>query len=171
MSKDYLCFSVECVDSCFWISTVIVPLLTYLVIQGLRPRLSISSLEKGEDCIKVEVVNRSWFFDANNLRIEICAFNIKSGYTYHFEPDHPEFLILPNRSLFFKKDNSKNFVCRKAADSAKIHLKKEAGIENLTEKQGFDMLMIKLNQGYKLRARCHAYHSFSGLGKSFEKVF
>jgi hypothetical protein len=130
-------------------------------------------LEKYQGCIKVEVVNRSWFFDANNLRIEICVFHKEDGYTYHFEPDHPEFLILPNRSLLFKKDNTKKFVCRKAADSALTILNEdiEEEEEKYTKITGFDKLTSFLEDDSKLRVRCHAYHSFSGLGKSFEHVF
>jgi hypothetical protein len=162
----------DCFDMCFWISTFIVPLVTYIVIQKLRPRLEITSLIKEDKCIKVKVINKSRFFAANNLRIEICIFNEVLGFTYHFKPDHIDFLILPNKGWIFKKDNSKAFVCRKPSESAMILLKEESRNINLSEHVGFDMLLIKLNdEGYKLRVRCHAYHSFSGLGKSFEKIF
>jgi hypothetical protein len=164
------CF--DCVDSCFLISTFIVPFLTYLIIQKLRPRIDIISFIKDEDCIKVKVVNNSRFFDSNNLRIEICAFNEELGYTYHFAPDHTDFLILPNKGFFVKKDNSKTFVSRKPSESAMILLKSEQQNDNLSDEEGFESLFLKLtHEGYKLRVRCHAYHSFSGLGKSFEKIF
>jgi hypothetical protein len=173
MCKDYLCFCVECFDVCFWISTVIVPIITYLVIQGLRPRLSITALIVENTRLKVKVTNRSYFFDSNNLRIEICIHNKQNGYTYHFEPDHTDFLILPNRSLFFKKDSTKVFVSRKAAESALIILNDQrvANQVEYTPFTGFAKLIDMLNEGYKVRVRCHAYHSFSGLGKSFEKLF
>lgn len=171
MCKNYLCFYVECFNPCFWISTFLVPIITYLVIQGLRPRLSISALEKQPDCIKISIINKSLFFDANNLRIEVCVFNKNEGFTYHFEPDHPEFLILPAQGIIFKRDNTKKFVCRKASNSAMYHLKLEADNGNLTDEEGFQMLMDKTKHNYKIRVRCHAYHSFSGLGKSFENVF
>ena len=159
----------DCVDSCFLISTFIVPFLTYLIIQKLRPRIDIISFIKDEDCIKVKVVNNSRFFDSNNLRIEICAFNEELGYTYHFAPDHTDFLILPNKGFFVKKDNSKTFVSRKPSESAMLVLLEEDN--ELTETEGFETLVSKLSEvGYKLRVRCHAYHSFSGLGKSFEKI-
>jgi hypothetical protein len=162
----------DCVDLCFWISTFIVPFLTYLIIQKLRPRIDITSFIKDEDCIKVKVVKNSRCFDANNLRIEICAFNEKLGYTYHFAPDHPDFLILPSKGFFVTRDNSKTFVSRKPSESAMILLKNEQQNNNLTDVQGFESLFLKNSQnGYKLRVRCHAYHSFSGLGKSFEKIF
>ena len=120
----------------------------------------------------MRVINKSNCFDANNLRIEICIFNETLGFTYHFTPDHIDFLILPSRRWIFKKDNSKTFVCRIPSESAMILLIEESRNINLSEQAGFDMLLLKLNnEGYKLRVRCHAYHSFSGLGKSFEKIF
>lgn len=35
----------------------------------------------------------------------------------------------------------------------------------------FFNLKIRIEKGYKIRFRCHATHSLSGLGKSFEKIF
>jgi hypothetical protein len=179
MCKDYLCFCVECFDLCFWISTFVVPVITYIVIQGLRPRLSITALRIEDTRLKVKVTNKSYFFDANNLRIEICIYNKQNGYTYHFEPDHTDFLILPSRSFFLNKDATKVFVSRKAAESAIIILNEERDKDDKKDKNqseytpftGYSNLIAMLNEGYKVRVRCHAYHSFSGLGKSFEKTF
>lgn len=96
----------------------------------------------------------------------MCVFNKKEGITYHLEPDHIDFLILPSSGFFRKKDNSKIFVARHASDSAMPFL-----MPCETKKEGFSKLINLLNDGYHLRVRCHAYHSFSGLGKSFEKIF
>lgn len=148
---------------CFWISTVVGPLITFLIIYGLRPKLSISCLQIEDGCIKVSVLNRSCFFDAVNLRIEMCVVEEGNNYTYHFEPDHTEFLILPSR--WCKRDNKKTFVTRHASKSALIVLQEDDA------SQGFSLLKEKLDAGGKIRVRCHAYHSFSGLGKAFEKVF
>jgi hypothetical protein len=133
------------------ISTFIVPFLTYLIIQKLRPRIDIISFIKDEDCIKVKVVNNSRYFDANNLRIEICAITQDNDETktIHIDPDRNDFLILPKRGWFCKKDNTRIFNC-------------SSDVQSVIE---------KLKNGSKLRVRCHAYHSFSGLGKSFEKIF
>ena len=69
-----------------------------------------------------------------------------------------------------KKDNSKTFISRKPSESAMLVLREEDN--ELTETAGFETLVSKLSEvGYKLRVRCHAYYSFSGLGKSFEKIF
>lgn len=58
-----------------------------------------------------------------------------------------------------------------ASKSALAAIRREVENENLTEDQAFLIMMEKINFGYKIRVRCHAYDSFSGLGKSFEKNF
>lgn len=168
---NFYCFEIntKCFDFCFWISTFVVPLITYLVIQMLRPRLQICSSVQTDETIKVKVVNKSWFFYAHNLKVEVCIFNKEEGTTYHFQPDHVDFLILPNKDWFNRRDNTKTFISRTASQSAMVHLKLEANNQNLTPEEGFAMLLEK--RGYKIRFRCHATHSFSGLGKSFEKIF
>lgn len=43
---------------------------------------------------------------------------------------------------------------------------------NFTDEEIFSrMFEMYKKDGYSVRVRCHAYHSFSGLGKSFEKIF
>ena len=167
------CLSIECscFNLCFWISTFIVPFIVYLVLQKLRPRLKISKLEVKSDSIKVTVTNQSRLFFAHNLRVEMCLYNDNEGYTYHLKPDHDAFLILPSRGWFKKRDNAKVFVSREASYSAKEILKRESGNEELTPKEAFDLLIQKLAKGYKIRFRCHAEHSLTGLGRSFEQVF
>lgn len=165
------CTTENCFNICFWISTLVAPVITYFIIQGLRPRLKITSQITKNECVKIKVLNKSCFFYANNLRIEVCVFKKEIGHTYHFETDHCEFLILPNKGFFCKRDNSKTFVATKAAESAMPHLEREENNNNLTKEQGAAILISKLDEAYKLRVRCHAYHSFSGLGKSFEEVF
>jgi len=166
------CFScdVSCFTLCFWISTFVVPIITYLIIQKLRPRLRISCLQINERYLKIKVSNTSNFFDVNNIRVEICVFNEFEGWTYHFEPDHSDFLIIPYSNFFYKNDNTKIFVTRKASDSAVLSLIEERQ-QNFDAITGFNELISMLDNNYKVRVRCHAYHSFSGLGKSFEKVF
>lgn len=171
---DQICFNVgfECFDLCFWISTFVIPILTFIVIRTLRPKLKIEALQiKEDEYIKVTASNSSRLFDVNNLRIEICIFSPINNYTYHFEPDHIDFLILPSNSFFGKRSSKKKFVCRKAAGSAMIYLKKEFKSPNMTQEEGFVKLIEKYKGEFKVRVRCHAYHSFSGLGRSFEKVF
>ena len=166
------CFSLsfECFNACFWISTFIVPFLTYLIIQKLRPRLGIDSLSINQSNLKVKVFNKSRFFDSNNLRIEICIYDKMNGFTYHFEPDHIDFLILPCKGFFGKRDNSKTFVSRKPSDSAILYFNNDEN--NFTDEEIFSrMFEMYKKDGYSLRVRCHSYHSFSGLGKSFEKIF
>jgi hypothetical protein len=146
-------------------------LSTYFVIQKLRPRLEIASFIKDDKCIKVKVINNSRFFDANNLRIEICAISNQSNEskTIHIEPDRNDFLILPRKGWFYKMDNSRTFKCSQMNERRKKIMK--LGKKSNIQIDKVESVMEKLNEGYKLRVRCHAYHSFSGLGKSFEKIF
>jgi hypothetical protein len=119
--------------------------------------------------LKIEIQNKSKFFDVNNIRIEICIFSADRAFTYHFEPDHSEFLILPCSGVFKDKDNTKTFIARKASESAMIILRQSN--PNITPEEGFNSLIEMLNDSYKIRVRCHGYNSFSGLGRSFEETF
>jgi len=105
------------------------------------------------------------------MKVEMCIYNKRTGYTFHFEPDHVDFLVLPNKGWIHKRDNTKTFVSRTASPSALVHLKLETNNKNLTPKEGFVELVEKLSEACKIRFRCHVTHSFSGLGKSFEKIF
>lgn len=164
-----ICF--DCFDICFWISTFIVPIATFVIIRLFRPNLEIKGpiINKSE-FIKVTILNNSNLFAAINLRIEVCLYNEKLGYTFHLAPDHTDFLILPCKGINGNRDNKKTFVCRTVADSALIVLN-EGRVEMLNNSDALPILLDKLNDGYKIRVRCHAYHSFSGLGKAFEKQF
>ena len=164
-----LCLDTSCFNLCFWISTFVVPTLTYFSIRLLRPRLKINKSQINKDELKIEILNKSKVFDVNNLRIEICVFNSKERTTYHFDPDHFDFLILPCSGILNQKDNSKTFVSRRASESALILLRQNNPI--ITPELGFSHLIEMLNDSSKIRVRCHAYNSFSGLGKSFEEIF
>lgn len=172
--KEYcMSFSIDCFDFCFWISTFIVPTITFFIIRCLRPKIKIDQLIVKKDVLKVTVLNKSKFFDVNNFRVEVCAYDKEQQYTYHFEPDHNEFLIIPHSSFYKRTDNTKTITCRLANKSALIILNNmpENNNPRFNQITGFNELIKLLNQGYKVRIRCHAYHSFSGLGKSFEKLF
>jgi hypothetical protein len=130
--------------------------------------LKIQKLKTSSNELKIEIQNKSKFFDVNNIRIEICLFTKDRGYTYHFEPDHTDFLILPCIGVFNRKDNTKTFVARKASESAMIILRQSN--PNITPEEGFNSLIEMLNDSYKIRVRCHGYNSFSGLGRSLECV-
>lgn len=151
-----------CFDICFWLSTIVVPFLTFFVIRMLRPRLNISCVQISTDAVKVKIINKS-FVSANNLRVEICIYDPLNNHTYHLEPDHLDFLILPA-----KNDNTKTFVCRRASISSVLVFEREPNYT--TQLEVFNILLGYLQNGHKIRIRCHAYDSFSGLGKSFEKL-
>lgn len=165
----YFCIDSSCFDLCFWISTFVVPISTFFIIRLLRPRLIINKLQINNNELKVTLVNRSKFFSINNIRIEICVFNKAEGFTYHFEPEHLDFLILPSRGIFKSRDNKKTFISRKPSESAMINLRQTN--PNISYTEGYNQLIEMLNDSYKVRVRCHGYNSFSGLGRSFEAIF
>lgn len=172
MDQFCLCIDSQCFDTCFWISTFIVPIITFFLIRFFRPKLRIDGLTINQkENFKFKIQNKSRFIDVNNLRVEVCIINPTTKYTYHFQPDHSDFLILPSKGIFSKRDNEKIFVCMHASKSALAAIRREVENENLTEDQAFLIMMEKINFGYKIRVRCHANDSFSGLGKSFEKNF
>lgn len=137
--------------------TIGITLLTYAIVYSLKPKLQIvcACWDSGKNQIKIKIKNIGRW-DAVNLRIEVCAVDINKRYTYHFEVDHNEFLILPSGRN--GKDNVKTFKVSDVAESVKKY--------NIS----YDYLILKLTRNkYKLRVRVHSYHSFSGLGKAEEE--
>ena len=133
--------------------------LTILVVcYYLQPetKLDFNCILINDRIISVNVTNKGRF-SAVNVRIEICALDQPKGYTYHFDVDQSELLIIPSKK--HGRDNSKIFKVIGFTPSIE------------TEDETYESLMdkVKKNQ-YKLRVRIHGYHSFSGLGKAFEKI-
>lgn len=147
-------YSVEILISV--LSAIFVTILSYAIIYSLKPKLDFNCILINDKSIRVNVTNRGRF-SAVNVRIEICALDQPKGYTYHFDVDQSEFLIIPSKKL--GRDNSKIFKVIGFTPSIE------------TEDESYESLMdkVKKNQ-YKLRVRIHGYHSFSGLGKAFEKI-
>lgn len=144
-----------------WIIAAFLALLPYIIIYKLKPNLFIKSICVTDNIIKVKVLNMG-YFDAVNLRIEVCAYDQNQKYTFHFKIDTNEFLILSSGKK--GKDNSKIFKINDISESAAFH------IPGQTNKDKFNCLIERINNNtYKVRVRIHAYHSFSGLGKAFEE--
>lgn len=140
--------------------SILIGVLPYFVIYSLKPKLKIDSICVCNRTIKIKVLNIGKF-DAFNLRIEVCAYDAKEKQTFHFKLDQSDFLILPSKRR--NSDNSKIFNTVGISSSA------EPFIEGNTQEEKLDRLIRYINNGFKVRVRIHAYHSFSGLGKSFEK--
>ncbi len=133
-------------------------LLTYAVVYSLRPKLRIG---KGKPCladgsIRIILKNEGRCA-AVNVRIEVCAYCPVAKHTYHFELDHPDFLILPGKS---SNDPEKTFKTLCLAESA------------VPYDHTYEELIDKVQKSeLKLRVRVHSYHSFSGIGKAEERMF
>ena len=142
-----------------WVISILFTVLTYYIIYSLKPKLEIESICILDKAIKVKVVNKGRF-DAVNLRIEICAFNSVNNITSHFAVDHTNFLILPSGKK--GQGNTKYF---KTNRTSRIYLTRN------NKKDKYFSLLEKVQSGkLNVRVRLHAYHSFSGLGRAFEKI-
>src|SRR5690554_982923 len=107
-------FDSTCFDLC-WGLSIIFAILPYLIIYKLKPKLIIESICINDSEIKIKVVNKGRF-DAVNLRIEVCALDKINSFTFHFHPDHSDFLILPAQKK--QIDNSKTFNFREISKTA-----------------------------------------------------
>lgn len=187
----YKCYVFSCLGNCdtFQLSfsvfltlvsilfTILFTILTYYIIYSLKPKLKIvcAYLEKHSDKIKITVENLGRY-NAVNLRIEACAFDIDNKFTFHLKIDHNEFLILPGTKK--NQDNTKKFKVIGIAESARDYIDVSIIDEETKEtKEANDIrkylkLLECLEKGkYQLRVRIHSYHEFSGLGKAEEKSF
>ena len=125
----------------------------------------IIDIEKGKNnfipqkqVIKVTIKNLNKRYDAINLRTEICI--VQGKYTYHFDLDRQDFIILPKR--WSNNDSSeRTYVAYKLTEFTSRRTGKnfEAMID-----------LLKNNNSY-IRVRVHAGHEFTGFGRAFSAKF
>ena len=146
-------------DLLFFISSiffsVILVLITYVIIYKLKPNLSIESASINEDTNKLMIkVENKGLFSAVNIQFEACSVlqrEDNDDTTKYFNFDKVNLLILPSINNKNYSDNFRHFKTKDILDKDEL--------EKLS------------NMDRYLRVRVHAYHSFSGLGKAFEKNF
>lgn len=108
--------------------------------------------------IKINIKNKMSYFGVNNVQIEAAFFNNKNQ-TFHLDFDRASFLIIRSKDeRTFQAMNLNEFAIRVSCYSS------------------LDKMIECINSGenkrsYTFRVRVHAEHSFTGFGKSFEKVF
>lgn len=126
---------------------------------NLKPQLNVTTptIEENPKLhLKIPVINIGKFCNANDIKIEVAV--LEGGFTYHFEIDFKEYVLIPVRSY---GDPEKAFKAIKPN-------------EITSELYGLTMAeLIKMStkSENKLRIRLHANHSWTGLGKSFEFKF
>lgn len=125
----------------------------------LRPKISINLPEisnKTRLNIVIPVENKSLFFSANKITIEASA--IDGNFTYHFDIDFKDFVLIPTRC---KGDSVRKFKSYNLnSNTAEIY------------GETFEQIIEKLKtQNIILRIRVHACHELTGLGKSYESRF
>ena len=145
-----------------WIILLIGFLFTLLwgvFIFKLKPQLIVKSpvVENQPKLhLKIPVENIGFFSNANDIKIEAAV--VEVNFTYHFELDFKDYVMIPKKSF---------------GDPEKI-FKAIKPNEITQELYGLTMnaLMEKARKpDNTLRIRIHANHSWTGLGKSFEFKF
>jgi len=125
-----------------------------------KPKLQIISAELIDGEIKIGVMNEGRFH-AVNLKLEVCIVNEK--FTYHFEIDRQDFLMLPpKKNKYIANTSYKRYF--KINDLAKSALK-------YSDYQTQINSLINSDGDIRLRVRLHANHEYSGFGKAFEQCF
>lgn len=109
--------------------------------------------------IKVKVYNMSKCWSAINLRTEICI--VHGKYTYHFDLDRQDFIILPKRGSL-TDSNERTYICYKLNDFT---------ARRTCYTTCNQMLEYLKNKNYYFRVRVHATHEFTGLGRAFDAKF
>jgi len=149
-------------DSSSWIILILGFLLSVgwaLLIYRLRPKLEIGCPEISKidnRSIAVPVINKRSCSEASKISIEIAVIN--DGKTYTFITDISEFAFIPRKKKGL--DNERIF---KAFDVRDYLISIDYNFEKVKT--------LLIEKDSLLRVRIHATHSFSGLGKTFEKKF
>lgn len=152
-------YELLCKDWIILLLGFLITVLWAVFIFNLKPQLVVNSPiidENPKLHLKIPVQNIGVFSNANDIKIEAAV--LEGGFTYHFELDFKEYVMIPKRSF---GDSEKTFKAIKPNEITK-------------ELYGLTMAilieMAKKSEN-KLRIRIHANHSWTGLGKSFEFNF
>jgi hypothetical protein len=135
-------------------------ILWSIFIFKLRPKLYINKPEIGKNPkahLIIPIENKSLFFSSNKISIEV-ALLIENEFTYHFDMDFKDFILIPTAC------NTESI--RKFKSYNPLPLTQE--LYNVTID---DLLKYLKSNDSKIRVRVHAYHELTGLGKSFEQKF
>lgn len=117
--------------------------------------------KKGKRKIKIPVLNNSFCFFATNVIIEVAL--IKGKYSYHFELDKKEFILIPNKCF----RNS----CKANVRTFQTMNFEQATIDLLDDDEDYETVLNNISNDTTLRVRIHANHEFTNFGKAFEFKF
>jgi len=107
--------------------------------------------------LKIPIKNKCLFFTANKVSIEVALLDV-DGNTSHFDIDFKDFILIPTACNPESIRYFKSFYPHPIT----------AEIFGLTIDNLIDSIQIENSM---IRVRVHAFHEFTGLGKSFEKKF
>lgn len=148
-----------CKDWIILLIGFVLTLLWAVFIFKLKPQLIVKPpvIEKHPKLyLKIPVENIGFFSNANDIKIEAAV--VENDFTYHFELDFKDFVMIPKKSF---------------GDPEKIF--KAIKPNEITQELYGLTLNTLIEKAVKpdntLRIRIHANHSWTGLGKSFEFKF
>jgi hypothetical protein len=139
---------------------------TFVLIFMFRARIRVNEIfietdKKGKRKIKIPVLNKSYFFFATNVIIEVAI--IEGKYSYHFELDRKEFILISNKCF----RNS----CKGNIRTFQTMNFEQATINLLDDDKDYETVLNNISNNTTLRVRIHANHEFTNFGKAFEFDF
>jgi len=156
-----------CVKNCYpncsdWFIFTLGTLISVIwafYLYSFRPKLIIeipSFSDQNANAIKIPVKNISKRRKATRIKLEVSVID-KNHYTYHLLTDSDDFCFLDTYHL----NNTREFKAYKASDYL---------VTNLAMNYSQILQILNLTES-KLRVRLYSIDSFSGLGKTEEKLF
>jgi hypothetical protein len=131
-------------------------LITLVIIYFFRPNIKLGNAKIRDNKIKIQIINKSYWFDATNIIIELALIK-NNKKTFDLKLDTNSFILIPNKRL--KAINSRIFQVIDFNDATKALL-------NNTPL--FNQFLSDLPEDIQLRIRLHASHELTNFGKSFE---
>ena len=143
---------------------------TFVLIFMFRARIIVNEIfidtdKKGKRKIKIPVLNNSYFFFATNVIIEVAI--IEGKYSYHFELDRKEFILIANKC--FRNSCNGN---ERTFQTLDFDENTYRAMNVVKSEMNYVSIYNSLFKGNtRIRVRIHANHEFTNFGKAFEFNF
>lgn len=143
---------------------------TFALIFWFRAKIRVNEIfiktdKKGKRKIKIPVLNNSYLFYATNVIIEVAI--IEGDYSYHFELDRKEFILIPTKC--FRNNCNANERTFQTLDFDENTYRAMNVVKS--EMYYFSIFSSLVKENTKVRVRIHANHEFTNFGKAFEFNF
>ena len=134
---------------------------TFVLIYLFRASIMVNRITVMENRIKIPVTNKSCFFAATNVIVEVAI--VENDQSFHFKLDRNVFILIPKKCCTC--NNQKNERTFKTLDFEDNTI----GLMNIN--LTYDSFLNNIPENTKLRIRIHANHEFTNFGKAFEFNF